>query len=77
MDGMECISCGSAATSGEVLCSPECAGEAERELVLNQTRLGELRRRPGKPPCAEAHGLMDRNSQLQDALRQVGRLARA
>lgn len=65
---MGCLTCGSDTTSGGLLCSVECGHLAEQELDRNRTRLGELRQRRAGPPCAESRGLIDRNSQLHDAL---------
>lgn len=67
---MDCRMCGAVTTDDQVLCSPRCLRELEWELAANRERMGELRR-SGRPPCAEARGLMDRNSQLQEALQQV------
>lgn len=70
---MRCLTCGTETMPGELLCSIECGHVAEQELDRNRTRLGELRQRRAGPPSAEARGLMDRNSQLHDALQLLPR----
>lgn len=67
---MDCLICGTNTTVEDRLCTPRCAREARRELSGNRERLGVLRR-SGRPPCGESRGLMDRNSQLVEALRRV------
>lgn len=67
---MDCLICRTRTTGEDQLCTPRCAREARRELSGNRERLGGLRR-SGRPPCGESRGLMDRNSQLLEALRRV------
>lgn len=68
---MGCLTCGSATTTRERLCSTACRDLAAQELERNGTRLGELRQRRAGPPCAESRSLMDRNTQLQHALERL------